>query len=74
MAMVVMFMVVMFMVVMFMVVMFMVVMVNMFVDMLMSAFLFGLMGCSGVDVEFYAGNSSATLAFEMEVTISQVQF
>jgi len=34
----------------------------------------GIVGCSGVNIEFYAGDACAGLSLEMEVAIAQFQF
>src|ERR1700683_4055543 len=57
------------MIVMLMIVMLMVVMLVMGMRLLR-----GIVGCSGVNIEFYAGDACAGLSLEMEVAIAQFQF
>jgi hypothetical protein len=71
---IVMFMVVMLMIVMLMTVMFVTVMFMIMMFMIMMRLLRGIVGCSGVNIEFYAGNACASLSLEMKVAIAELQF
>jgi hypothetical protein len=74
MLMIVMLMVMMLMVMMLMVMMLMVMMLMIVMLVTLMRLLRGIVGCSGVNVEFYAGDACPGLSLEMEVAIAQFQF
>jgi hypothetical protein len=54
--------------------MLMIVMLMIVMLVMVMRFLRGVVGCSGVNIEFYAGDACAGLSLEMEVAIAQFQF